>query len=204
MSYFFVVLFALSGLVTFAQQQVHFSWKEKPFVLNEPLYLNDSTTIQVEQFKFYVQRLNDDKPNSIHLIDAADDATWQWISPAAPMQVGIQAAIQTAGVFTGDLDPINGMYWAWNTGFISVKCVGVVMNVKSGTQQKFEYHLGGYQAPFACIKTIPGSGLHLNCNLSLWFASILNSDTSEWLIMQPGKASLAIFELFTASLRYDQ
>jgi hypothetical protein len=190
--------------MTFAQQRTALYWDKIPFELEKQYDINDTIAVRIDQFKFYVQATNDNKPNNIHLIDAAAQETWHWTSPIAPMQVGIQAAIQTAGVFTGDLDPINGMYWAWNTGFISVKCVGEIINVKNGTQQKFEYHLGGYQAPFACIKAIPGNGMRLNCDLAMWFSTILYSDTQDWLIMQPSYAGLAIFELFTASLRYDQ
>jgi hypothetical protein len=190
--------------LTFAQQHVVLHWGKIPFELEKQYELNDTIAVRIDQFKFYVQATNDNKPNNIHLIDAAVKETWHWTSLIAPMQVGIHAAIQTSGVFTGDLDPINGMYWAWNTGFISVKCVGEVIHTKNGKLQKFEYHLGAYQAPFACIKTIPGSGTRLNCDLSLWFSAILHADTQDWLIMQPSYAGLAIFELFTASLRYDQ
>ncbi len=189
---------------TFAQQHIVLHWDKIPFELEKQYELNDTFAVRIDQFKFYVQTTNGNEPNHIHLIDAAEQETWHWTSPIAPMQVGIQAAIQTSGVFTGDLDPIHGMYWAWNTGFVSVKCVGAVINLKNGTQQKFEYHLGGYKAPFACIKAIPGSGTSLNCDLSLWYSAILHSDTQDWLIMQPSDTGLTIFELFTASLRYDQ
>jgi hypothetical protein len=82
--------------------------------------------------------------------------------------------------------------------------VGEVIHTKNGTSQPFEYHLGGYQAPYACVKALPGSGARLTCDLSLWFSAILHSDNQDWRIMQPSYAGLAIFELFTASLRYDK
>mgnify|MGYP000051672167 FL=1 len=200
----FLIFSFLLAHMTFSQQSVALHWDKIPFELEKQYDLNDSIAVRIDQIKFYVQALNENKQHNIHLIDAAEQETWHWTSPIAPMQIGIQAAIQTAGVFTGELDPINGMYWAWNTGFISVKCMGEVINFKNGTQQKFEYHLGGYQAPFACIKAIPGSGTRLNCDLSLWFNAILHSETQDWLIMQPSKAGLTIFEHFMASLHYDQ
>ncbi|MEY4486226.1 MAG: hypothetical protein RL440_757 [Bacteroidota bacterium] len=203
MPLFLFVTFLLSH-VTFSQQRAALNWGKIPFELEKQYDINDSIAVRVDQFKFYVQALNEDKQHHIHLIDAAEQESWQWTSPIAPMQIGIQAAIQTAGVFIGELDPINGMYWAWNTGFISVKCVGEVIHTKKETSQKFEYHLGGYQAPFACIKAIPGSGTQLNCDLSLWFKAILHTETQDWLIMQPSEESLVIFELFMASLHYDQ
>ena len=202
MPYLFFVLFTLSGLFTFAQQQVKLTWNNQPFELDSTYLLHDTLQFRLSELKCYIQAVPQKGNNAIHLIDAADPETWQWQDHATALQVGIRAEIQTAGVFTGALDPINGMYWAWNTGFISVKCVGEFNNLKTGQTQSFEFHLGGYQAPFACIMAIPGSGTILNCDLQTWFGHILETPPLGWKIMQPSKASLMLFELFTSSLSY--
>lgn len=202
MPYLFLVLFALSGLCTFAQQQVKMTWHNAAFMLDSSYILNDTLQFQISQFKFYVQGEPQNGSNAIHLIDASDQETWRWEDHSSTQQVGIRAELQTAGDFTGALDPINGMYWAWNTGFISVKCVGEFSNLKTGLTQKFEFHLGGYQAPFACIMAIPGSGKNLTCDLHTWLRSILETPALGWKIMQPSKASLTLFELFTSALSY--
>jgi hypothetical protein len=48
----------------------------------------------------------------------------------------------------GDLDPALGMYWAWNTGYIQCRLEGNSVSSK-GKKGKFEFHLGGYSAPWA-------------------------------------------------------
>jgi hypothetical protein len=202
MPYRFLVLFALSSLFAFAQQQVKMTWNNIPFMLDSTYLLNDTLQFQISQCKFYVQGEPQNGSNAIHLIDASNQETWQWEDPSAALQVGIGAELQTAGVFTGALDPINGMYWAWNSGFISVKCVGEFSNLKTGLTQTFEFHLGGYQAPFACIMAIPGSGTNLKCDLHAWFRTILATPALGLKIMQPSKASLTLFELFTSALSY--
>jgi hypothetical protein len=204
MPYLFLFLFALTGQFTFAQQQIAINWNGLAFELDSTYLLNDSTALRISQFKFYVQADPKKGGQAIYLVDAAERSSWQWKTQHAVLQIGVNAALQTSGVFNGALDPINGMYWAWNTGFISVKCVGEVINIKNGMQQKFEYHIGGYQAPFACIATVIGSGSTLNCDLQAWFSSILASEVHEWNIMQPSQASKVLFDLFTASFRYDQ
>jgi len=80
--------------------------------------------------------------------------------------------------------------------------VGKFSNLKTGLTQTFEFHLGGYQAPFACIMAIPGSGTNLKCDLHAWFRTILATPALGLKIMQPSKASLTLFELFTSALSY--
>jgi hypothetical protein len=203
MPYLLILWFVISGFVLDAQQQVRLTWKNTPFALHKTFQLNDSTLVQIEQFKFYIEGINQPQ-QFIQLIDASDESTWQWKGPTSALQVGIQATLQTSGNFTGALDPINGMYWAWNTGFISVKCVGSYIHIPSKIKQQFEYHLGGYKPPFECIKEIQGSGAILACDLSTWFNAIWQSDNKNRIIMQPSSASRAIFDQFTASFSYGQ
>lgn len=204
MPYLFLFLFALTGQFSFAQQQIAINWNGLAFELESTYLLNDSTALRISQFKFYVQADPKKGGQAIYLVDAAERSSWQWKKQHAVLQIGVNAALQTSGVFNGALDPINGMYWAWNTGFISVKCVGEILELKNGRSQQFEYHLGAYQAPFVCIATVIGSGSTLNCDLQAWFRSILASEVHEWNIMQPSQASKVLFDLFTASFRYDQ
>ena len=43
----------------------------------------------------------------------------------------------------GDLDPLKGMYWTWQSGYVNFKMEGTMPD-KNWVNQKFEYHLGGY------------------------------------------------------------
>lgn len=42
---------------------------------------------------------------------------------------------------TGVLDPANGMYWSWNSGYIFVKAEGSSASSSNGS---FRYHIGGF------------------------------------------------------------
>ncbi|MFM7006625.1 MAG: MbnP family protein [Flavobacteriales bacterium] len=202
MPYLFLFLFALTGQLYFAQQQIDINWNGLIFELDNTYQLNDSTALRISQFKFYVQADPKKGGQAIYLVDAAERSSWQWETQHEELQIGVSTALQTSGVFIGALDPINGMYWAWNTGFIAVKCVGEILELKNSHTQKFEYHLGAYQAPFACITTLGGSGTTLSCDLQAWFSSILATEITEWNIMQPSKASKVLFDLFVSSLSY--
>jgi hypothetical protein len=67
--------------------------------------------------------------------------------------LGIDSSTNVAGILDGDLDPIKGMYWTWNSGYINFKLEGSITN-NTGKKIPFEYHLGGYLPPFQTIKTI--------------------------------------------------
>ena len=61
--------------------------------------------------------------------------------------VGIDSLIQTAGAMGGDLDPVNGMYWTWQSGYIHVK-VEARTSLLANELNSIVCHLGGYSAPF--------------------------------------------------------
>ena len=54
---------------------------------------------------------------------------------------------------TDALDPVNAMFWAWNTGYIFLKLEGRSSFSKL-PGNIFEYHIGGYKSPSNCIRTI--------------------------------------------------
>jgi hypothetical protein len=67
--------------------------------------------------------------------------------------VGVDSLHNCSGVQSGSLDPVNGMFWEWNTGYIFFKLEGI-----SGSSTMpgsiFEYHIGGFKAPTNCIRKI--------------------------------------------------
>jgi hypothetical protein len=57
--------------------------------------------------------------------------------------LGTDSLSNVSAFFEGPLDPIHGMYWAWNSGFINFKLEGTQKNLAT-LGQGFEYHIGGY------------------------------------------------------------
>ena len=61
-----------------------------------------------------------------------------------------------SGATDGALDPLNNMYWTWNTGFINVKMEGEI--TKSGeAMERMQYHIGGFAGTYKTMRqlTIP-------------------------------------------------
>lgn len=76
--------------------------------------------------------------------------------------VGVDSLHNCSGIQSGALDPVNGMFWEWNTGYIFFKLEGI-----SGSSTMpgsiFEYHIGGFKAPSNCIRKIT---IPMNQNVS--------------------------------------
>ena len=94
-----------------------------------------------------------------HLIDLEDPKSWEIELPknasksridSVSFLLGVDSTTNVAGILEGDLDPINGMYWAWNSGYINFKVEGE----KKTSMKKYEYHLGGYLRPFATSRQV--------------------------------------------------
>jgi hypothetical protein len=67
--------------------------------------------------------------------------------------IGIDSLTNVSGAMDGALDPMNGMYWAWQSGFINFKLEGT-SPVCTTHNHKFQYHIGGYLPPYNALQTI--------------------------------------------------
>jgi hypothetical protein len=67
--------------------------------------------------------------------------------------LGIDSLTNVSGAFGGDLDPTNGMYWTWQSGYINFKLEGVTPSCPA-RKNFFKFHLGGYQALFSNVQSV--------------------------------------------------
>ena len=67
--------------------------------------------------------------------------------------LGVDSTTNYTGAHSGDLDPMHGMYWAWQSGYINFKLEG---NSKTCTTRKnrFQFHIGGFQHPYNSFRSI--------------------------------------------------
>ena len=126
--------------------------------------------------------------------------------------LGVDSLQHEMGIVSNGLTPINGMYWAWQSGYIFVKWEGFIDSVKQKEKEKekemrpFTYHLGGFQYPFRCDQ---------NCPISLNKTAPLNSIllsfeptekliqfvlASDFEIMSPQPAAVQMMKLFSQCL----
>ena len=72
---------------------------------------------------------------------------------AISFTLGVDSEHNCSGAQSGALDPVHGMFWTWNTGYIFLKLEGKAPAAATPGHE-YEYHIGGYKAPANCIRTI--------------------------------------------------
>jgi hypothetical protein len=139
-----------------------------PITLPHSLFdssLNDS--IEIDVLRCYigpVELLQGGKPvyrlqRPYFLIDADVPASMQLALPGGirydslRFGLGVDSLTSVSGVFSGDLDPVNGMYWTWQSGYINFKMEGSSQKMKT-LNGRFQFHVGGYLPPFNTRRTI--------------------------------------------------
>ena len=130
---------------------------------------NDSSHVNIEVLKFYISKIKllknskivFEESNSFHLVDAAKSSSL--IIPLKNKQIidfdelvfslGIDSITNVSGAIGGNLDPTNGMYWTWQSGYINFKLEGK-SDLCSKPKNEFQFHLGGYSQPNYAIQNL--------------------------------------------------
>ena len=155
--------------VTFAQEsQIRFklSFNDQEIEIGKT-YLFENRDVNIDNLKFYISNLQIIAKNKVVFQDSlparlVDIENKNSLSinlkqkkkfDKIVFNLGIDSLINVSGAYGGDLDPTNGMYWTWQSGYINFKLEGTDPLCKS-RHQKFQYHLGGYAAPYNSLQQI--------------------------------------------------
>lgn len=211
--------------------QIHF----QPIVDSYPLvfgkmYKNSfAEDYSIKTFKFYIHaiELSNSQTNNIYrveknnhyLINPADtSASYVKISvPSATYNrisfvIGVDSIRNVSGAQTGALDPAQGMFWTWSTGYIMAKLEGN-SPVAATPNNDIEYHIGGFKAGESVLRRVtldfPGlqkvdlkQGVHSNvtisANINSWFSSINPIHISQKPVsMTPGNLASQIADNYS-------
>lgn len=144
---------------TEANVKIHISHKvgQDSLVLGEMKYKNsEGSEYQVDILKYYISNIvlvKDDgtewKATNYELIDGGIDSSANILLSKVPngtytkmrFFVGIDSTRNHTGVQEGDLNPIYGMIWTWNTGYIFFKHDGYFKD-EMGNVTSLSYHYG--------------------------------------------------------------
>jgi hypothetical protein len=191
----------------------------KPLKTGNQYYVNAlGDTFNIDVFRFYISNMSfTDGTTTIssnsHLFDVDDTGTYTYTISIPPgtysslqFVVGVDSIANTSGANEGDLDPVKGMYWAWNSGYIMAKLEGHSKACKT-LHQAFEFHIGGYMPPYntarKVVLNIPeliDIGKHylpvipLNADVAAWLNDIDLSQVNSVLI--PGKEAMTMADKY--------
>lgn len=110
---------------------------------------------------FYIKNLPSGNYNKIHFL------------------IGVDSLRCVSGAQSGDLDPILGMFWDWESGYVMAKLEGNSPQSPSGY---IAYHITGYAGPYNTLKWVtlelPNEAIvkkdripviHIQSNIAEWF-----------------------------------
>lgn len=216
---FYFIFSFLFFFKTFAQKEkdslffdIQFKWKSERLELNKS-YISNNDTLQVNLVKFYISGIEINysdgttfiEKESYHLINVEDFKPFsiskkenKEISKIS-FNIGIDSTASVSGALSGDLDLQNGMYWAWQSGYINMKIEGKSNSCKT-RKNAFQFHIGGYLKPNYALRKINiicnnKNQIDLVMDLSKLFEEIQLSQTNS--IMIPGKEAMKIADLST-------
>lgn len=129
----------------------------KPVVLRDSLYSNYfGEQYHINKLKYYISNIvvaNDASSKTTqeyYLVNAANEENSFEISlppgkySRLEFLLGVDSIRNCSGAQTGALDPMNDMFWTWNSGYVMFKMEG---NSPASTAdlQRIEHHIGGYK-----------------------------------------------------------
>ncbi len=120
--------------------------KLRYYVGNLSLITNEGTSFHSDEY-FLVDETNDSsKQVTLRNVPPGNYTTISFI-------IGVDSLQNCSGAQSGALDPANAMFWTWNSGYIFIKMEGASPLSKS-PGHLLEFHVGGYKAPYNCIRTV--------------------------------------------------
>jgi len=201
------------NLITFDEKEllIELNYNQEKIVLNKSynnIQLDDFSISKLQFYisnlKFYLNNkevLEFDKKHI--LIDIEDESSLKILIPSKLLfdelsfNLGIDEETNKSGAKGGDLDPILGMYWTWNSGYINFKAEGIYNN-----NNEFLYHIGGFMKPYNALQLnkIDLSSVNKN-KLMLNFDEFFNNiDFNLSKILSPGKNAVKLSSLLAKSI----
>lgn len=220
-----VILLQMSFFTTDTQQKMsklkiffHHKANGQPLVLVDSTYKNASgEQYKVTRLRYYISNVGFDGmgTKSVSLIEAAGaDSIILDVKPGTYGQLnftlGVDSMLNCSGAQSGALDPLKGMFWTWNSGYIFFKMEGF-SPASPADLNRIEHHIGGYKdpnkvaanislklPPRLTLKARQETVIHIDVNLDhYWQGAGKLSIAENALIMVPGtlaKKAAANFE----------
>jgi hypothetical protein len=206
---------AMAGDKAKLRLQFHVNYQGKPLVPDSSYSLPGDHSIVFEAVRFYISNIRlmqGDKVVSTSgetlLVDITQPETMVALVPSAgaydniSFDLGIDSLTNVSGAMGGTLDPANGMYWAWQSGYINMKLEGT-SDLCPTRKNRFQFHLGGYDNADNALQHIvldtpfTADTLHICLALDAFLASIDIAKQNE--IMIPGAEAVQLSKHMAAA-----
>jgi hypothetical protein len=190
---------------------IELNYNNEKIVLNKAYQNNYANNFSINKLQLYITDLRFYKENKevleYHkkyiLIDIENENSLKISIPSnlifdkVLFNIGIDEETNKTGAKGGDLDPIHGMYWTWNSGYINFKLEGLYNN-----NNEFMLHIGGFMKPYNTLQKVKiNIDKEHNNKLELNFDRFLNSlDFNLDKILSPGKNAVKYSNMLAKSI----
>ena len=132
----------------------------QPMRTNKAYYTAQGDTFTITKFKYYLSNFSftNESGEAIKLppeyfLVSDDSAASKKISltglplgryKAVSFMIGVDSIMNCTGVQSGALDPLYGMFWTWNSGYIMAKLEGT-SPASHLPGHVLQFHIGGYR-----------------------------------------------------------
>jgi hypothetical protein len=217
-------LLPVTGFVTNPTRSVTIQFKHKmgsrELQLFSEGYANPfGEPVIITRFKYYISHLTitgaDQKETPLSdktfLIDESEPAskTLVFTTPVTAPQslsfvMGGDSILNVSGVQTGSLDPLNGMFWTWNSGYIFARLEGK-SDSSHAPAHLVNWDVGGFKAPFNASRKITldianatGTVITIEADLLKWFQATHAIHIAQApLCHQPGRLAMQLADNYS-------
>jgi len=186
-----------------------------PYFGNDSLVINKnyfseiiSDSVSIQSLRFYLSNINLIKngrkiyqvKNQHNLIDISKKLQVKLLTKSElefdsiQFDIGVDSLSQVSGAMGGDLDPMKGMYWSWQSGYINFKLEGK-SNICNTRNHVFQFHIGGYISPYNSIQHIilpvqNKTNINIRLNIKKLLSQIDLKNVNQ--VMSPSEKSVEI------------
>ena len=195
------------SLTSNGQLRIIPSWDNKALELEQVYLTENKDSISFSTLKMYFSdfRFREKLSGGITEIDTlifydlADSSTHTFFNEldltnfeSLAFTLGLDSTKNVSGELENAYDPLLGMYWAWNTGYVNLELAGKSNLILTKTHD-FEFHLGGYRYPLATAQNIKVdlNDQYIYFDLEKLFSESINLSKNHH-IMLPGKDAFLI------------
>lgn len=179
--------------------------------VGSPYYINaNGDSFTVSKLKYYVSNFKLKGsgvadyviPESYFLVDESKDANTINFEnvPAGTytsleIMIGVDSARNMSGAQSGYLDPMLGMFWDWNTGYIMAMIEGESPSIPAANKS-LAIHVGGFMGEYNTTKSIKfdfsqalqikqskSSKVAINADILKWFEAPTKIDFSTFFLV---------------------
>lgn len=207
---------------------------DRPLVFGSEIYKNaNGDSFTLSRYRYYISNVkltaaNNEtytEPESYHLIDHKADTSSFFVLKGVPdgsynkitFLIGVDSLRNVSGAQNGALDPIHGMFWDWNTGYIMAMMEGKVLD-GTALGKVLGLHIAGFNQSSSVLKqvtlTLPQPvvvnkekkpTIYIKSDAAEWFKnpSIIDLKTTS-LIMKTGFNAQIIAENYADMFTVDR